>query len=76
MKTAYFPRRDPGYEDPFWNRSGVDVTFTRSRNVISIGGWYDSCVGIENDSMSLREFFEHVGITEKDCARAWEGTGR
>jgi hypothetical protein len=52
--------------------SGVDVTWTRSAQRLDIGGWYDSFVGIQGDSMTLREFFDALGITEKDCAKAWK----
>jgi len=53
------------------NSSGIDVTWTKSAQRLDFSGWYDSCVGIEGDSMSLREFFDTLGITEKDCKKAW-----
>ena len=64
-KTIYLPERD--YE----GCSGIDVTWTPSAQRLDIGGWYDGCVGIESTSMSLRELFDALGITEKDCKRAW-----
>ncbi len=53
--------------------SGLDVTWTRRAQRLDFGGWYDSFVGIQGDSMTLREFFDALGITEKDCAKAWRG---
>jgi hypothetical protein len=58
-KTIYLPK-DATY-------SGVDVTYTKSTQIISIGGWYDGCVGISGGSMTLEDFFKELGITEKDC---------
>jgi hypothetical protein len=62
-KVAYFPH-DARYE-------GVDVCFTKSRNSICIGGWYDSCVAIESTELPLKEFFDKLGITESDCKKAF-----
>jgi len=50
--------------------AGIDVTFTRSRMNISIGGWFDHCVGIRGDNMPLGDFLERLGITLKDCEKA------
>ena len=66
-KIAYLPRR----LDNTFSNSGIDVTWTPSAQRLSIGGWYDTCVGIQSDSMTLLEFFELLGITEKDCQKAW-----
>ena len=63
-KTIYLP------EDA--TRSGIDITWTPSANRIDISGWYDSCVGLDGASMLLRDFFERLGITEKDCQRVWK----
>jgi hypothetical protein len=52
--------------------SGIDVTWTKSAQRIDIGGWYDSCVGLQGGALTLREFFDSLGITEKDCAKAWK----
>jgi hypothetical protein len=38
---------------------------------LDIGGWYDSIVGISGESMSLRAFFDRLGITEHHCKRAF-----
>lgn len=68
-KTIYLPHdnADVGFD----RHSGIDITWTKSTRHLRIGGWYDSIVGIESTEMSLREFFDQLGITEKDCARAW-----
>jgi len=63
-KTIYIPK-DAKY-------SGVDITWTPSAQRLDIGGWYDSCVGIRPEAMSLREFFDRLGITEGECRRAFK----
>ena len=65
-KTIYLPR---GEDSP----SGVDITWTPSASRLDIGGWYDNYVGIQEESMTLREFFGKLGITEKACRQAWKG---
>ena len=62
-KTIYLP--------PDAKLSGIDIRWTRGAMRLDIGGWYDSFVGIEGSSMTLREFFDALGITQKDCAKAW-----
>ena len=52
-------------------RSGIDITWTKSKSQLHIGGWYDTCCGIEPTNMTLKEFFDKLGITEKDCKRAF-----
>lgn len=54
------------------NREGIDITWTRSKQRINIGGWYDSCVGLNGGSLTLIEFFSKLGITEADCKKAWK----
>ena len=53
-------------------RSGISVTWTPSAQRLDIGAWYDSFVGIEGDSMTLRQFFDKLGISKKDCAKAFK----
>ena len=67
-KTIYLPRGDSGR---YRAGSGIDITWTPSAQRLDIGGWYDSFVGIESSSMTLREFFEMLGIKEADCKRAF-----
>ncbi len=54
--------------------SGINITWTPSAQRLDFGGWYDSCVGIESHSFKLREFFDALGITEKDCFKAFKGS--
>jgi len=62
-KTIYIPK-DAKHD-------GIDITWTPSSGILRIGGWYDSFVGIEGESMTLLEFFQRLGITEKDCQKAF-----
>lgn len=50
--------------------SGIIVRWTKTARRLTIFGWYDSFVGIEGGSMTLREFFDWLGITEADCRKA------
>ena len=63
-KTIYIPQNA--------THSGVSITYTKSSKQISISGWYDSIVGIQGDSVSLGEFLDMLGITEKDCINAFK----
>jgi hypothetical protein len=51
--------------------SGIDITWTPSAQRLDFGGWYDSFVGLTGGSMTLREFFDKLGITEDHCRRAF-----
>lgn len=62
-KTIYLP--------PDAERSGIDITWTPSAKRLDFSGWYDGCVGLRGGSMTLLEFFEQIGISEKDCKKAW-----
>jgi hypothetical protein len=50
---------------------GINITWTPSRQQLDISGWFDSFVGIEGKSMFLIDFFTELGITEKDCIKAF-----
>lgn len=63
-KTAYYPE---DHKD-----SGIDITWTKSKQRLDIGGFYDSFVGIKPTSVSLRKFFDQLGITLKDCQKAFK----
>ncbi len=54
------------------NSNGVDITWTKSRQTLYISGWYDSFVGIQGEEFTLKDFFEKLGITEKDCIKAFK----
>lgn len=69
-KTLYLPPHD------VLRFSGIDITWTPSASRLDIGGWYNSCVGIESTSLTLLEFFMLLGITKKDCERAFAREAR
>jgi hypothetical protein len=52
--------------------SGITVTWIPSRQRLDISGWFDSFVGIEGKSMFLSDFFKELGITERDCIKAFK----
>jgi hypothetical protein len=52
--------------------AGIDVTGTPTAQRLDFGGWFDTCVGLGGESMTLREFFDRLGITQRDCVRAWK----
>lgn len=62
-RTAYFPK-DAKHE-------GVDITYVKSTKTLRVGGWYDSFCGLETEELSLREFLDRLGVTEKDCREAF-----
>jgi len=66
-KTITLPRNKK--YDP---SAGVEITWTPSANRLDINGWYDHFVHIEGESISLSAFFLLLGITEKDCKKAFE----
>lgn len=63
-KTAYFPKDA--------TRAGIDITYTKRSNTLSVSGWYDSMVGIEPTTIGPKEFFDSLGITEADIKRAFK----
>lgn len=50
---------------------GVVVSYTKYTQRLSFSGYYNTYVYIEGESLTLREFFDKLHITEKDCAKAW-----
>ena len=50
---------------------GIDITWTKTRQRLDIGGWYDSSVGIQSSEITLGVFFDLLGITEEDCRKAF-----
>ena len=61
MKPIYFP--------PDAKRSGISITYIKSRGVLEISGWYDSCVGIESTEIGLGDFLSKLGVTMKDVEK-------
>jgi hypothetical protein len=44
-----------------YSSSGIDITINKGRRTISVGGWYDSVVGISSHEIPIDElmsFFE------------------
>jgi len=65
MTTLYFPR-------PNNKHAGIKIEYIKSRKLLNISGWYDSIVGIQPDSITLKEFLTQLGISKKDCIKAFE----
>lgn len=54
------------------DHSGIDLEYRPKDQLISVIGHYDSFVGIEGESFTLKEFFDAMGITEQDCTNAFK----
>lgn len=54
------------------NSEGVDIRFVTSTQTLYIGGHYDGFVGIEPKAMSLRDFFQQLGISKSMCLAAFK----
>jgi hypothetical protein len=59
------------YIGPESQRTGISIEWTPSTERLYISGWYDGCVGIEGESLTLREFFNRLNITEAHCRKAF-----
>jgi hypothetical protein len=57
--------------DDKWRFSGITIEWFKTSQRLDIYGYYDTYVGIEGGSLTLRQFFDLFGITEKDCAKAF-----
>lgn len=55
-----------------YDSDGIKITWTPTAQRLDFSGWYDHFVGIEGDSFKLFEFFKKLGITEKDCKKAFK----
>jgi hypothetical protein len=56
---------------PESQRTGIRIEWTPSTERLYISGWYDFMVGIEGESLTLREFFDRLNITEAHCRKAF-----
>jgi len=45
--------------------SGIQIEYTKSRDVLYISGYFDNCVGIEGTEISFTEFCNRLGIDLK-----------
>jgi len=52
------------------SHSGIHITYYKTKRLFEIRGWYDSFVGIEGDTLTLKELLETFNITVKDCEKA------
>ena len=69
-------RKEHGKDAPFSGHAGVDVTYYRNRLALTIGGWYDSFVGIAPTNLTLADFLKRIGVRPADLRkvlREWEG---
>lgn len=71
-KTIYFPKDAQLLSGIRSQNSGINITWTASAQRLDISGWYDGCVGISGTAITLSDFFELFGITERDCIRAFQ----
>ena len=51
------------------NRSGIDIQYIKKTKMLYIGGWYDSCCGIESASISLSDFLKKLGVSKQMLSR-------
>lgn len=52
--------------------SGITVSYVKSRESLSIHGWFDHFVGIEGGSISFVEFCKALGVEKKTLMKALE----
>ena len=50
---------------------GIEIVWTSTANRLDISGWYESHK-IEKTSLTLRELFSDLKITEADCKKAFK----
>lgn len=52
--------------------SGVDVTYDSKERMVTLGGHYDSIVGIAPETLPVVTFLEMLGLTPKRVQKLWE----
>lgn len=65
-KTIYLPNKHDKYAD------GIRVSFDGVKT-LDIYGSFDNGFLLPGGELTLAEFFNQLGITEKDCREAFEG---
>lgn len=45
---------NPGY----FANSGIDITVNKKKKSFTIGAWYDSCVGIQSQEITIQELID------------------
>lgn len=53
--------------------SGIDIMFNNRTGMVTIGGWYDSCVGIASETLPLADFLDRLDIRPQDIERSRAG---
>lgn len=66
------PKKITITKDSMMRSSGVQIEYTPSTNRLWIGGFYDSCVGIEGEGFALSDFFKALEIPAKNIRKALE----
>jgi len=49
--------------------TGIHISYSRRRGTVTVSGWYDHCVGIEGEELTLDEFLTRIGVTRRDLER-------
>jgi len=57
-KSIEFPER----KDSEFYSSGIQIEYTKSRDVLYISGYYDGCVGIKGTEIKFKDFCARLGI--------------
>jgi hypothetical protein len=70
-KTVHFPPDEPN-DLGFRPNAAIEVTWTPTRNRLELSGYYDGFVHIYGASMTLREFFDALGIDKRTCDLAFK----
>lgn len=53
--------------------AGVDVTYDKRDQTVTLSGWYDTHVGIAPETVTLARFLRALGVTVEDCRKALDG---
>ena len=60
-KALFFPKD--------CKHDGISITYVKSRDVLVISGWFDSCVGIEATEITFGEFCDKLGIKPRKLTK-------
>lgn len=52
--------------------NGIQVNWIKSSKCLDIHAWHNRHYGMGGAQMTIRKFFDTLGITEKDCKKALE----
>lgn len=62
MKSKVLYISNGKINDEQLGNSGIDITYIKSKKKFRIGGWYDSCVGIQSTEIDLAYLMDYFGI--------------